>query len=113
MRRDERIADLKMARELAGRGHRPQRIEALLSANGYPEAAEFIDQPHIHHELRDIALRAGRREETESAIRESPLRKSIPELVAPLLGLDQVQSLFIVIVNIVKELRAIDHAVHT
>ena len=59
-----------MARQLAGNGNRVQIIEAVLVANGYPEAAEFIDQPHIHNELRDIALRAGRREETERLIRE-------------------------------------------
>jgi len=46
-------------------------IEAMLAANGYPEAADFIDQPHISNELRDIALRAGRREETKRSIRES------------------------------------------
>ncbi len=71
MRRDERIAEmLKIARELAGHGHRPQMIEAVLAANGYPEAAEYIDLPHIRQELRDIALRAGRRDETERPIRE-------------------------------------------
>ena len=70
MRRDERIqAMLTMARELAAKGHRIQMIEAMLAANGYPEAAEFIDQPHIRNELKDIALRGGRREETERAIR--------------------------------------------
>ena len=26
-----------------------------LGANGFPEAAEWIDQPHIHKELKDIA----------------------------------------------------------
>jgi hypothetical protein len=62
---------LKMARELASRGHRPQMIESVLAANGYPEAAEWIDMPHIRNELRDIALRAGRRDESERAIRES------------------------------------------
>jgi hypothetical protein len=30
-------------------GHRLQIIEAVLAANGYPEAAEFIDQPRIHN----------------------------------------------------------------
>ena len=30
-------------------------IEAMLAANGFPEAAEWIDQPHIHYELKDIA----------------------------------------------------------
>jgi hypothetical protein len=70
MRREARISEMmKMARELASHGHRPQMIEAILDANGFNEAAEFIDQPHILRELRDIANRA-RREETERAIRE-------------------------------------------
>ena len=56
--RDERVAAmLRMARELAAQGHRVQMIEAMLTANGHPEAAEFIDQPHIRNELRDIADR--------------------------------------------------------
>lgn len=59
MRRNERIASmLERARELAGRGHYPLMIEAVLSANGFPEAAEWIDQPHIFRELKDIADRA-------------------------------------------------------
>lgn len=71
VRRDERVTEmLKMARELAAHGHRVQMIEAMLAANGYPEAPEFIDQPHIRNELRDIALRAGRRDEAERSIRE-------------------------------------------
>ena len=61
---------MKMARELAGHGHRPQMIEAMLVANGFREAPEFIEQLHIRNELRDIALRAGRRDESERAIRE-------------------------------------------
>jgi hypothetical protein len=61
---------MKMARELASHGHRPQMIEAMLVANGFQEAQEFIHQPHIMRELRDIADRARRREETERAIRE-------------------------------------------
>jgi hypothetical protein len=56
---------LKMARELAGHGHRPQMIEAVLHANGFHEAVEFIEQPHIIRELGDIADRARRHEETE------------------------------------------------
>jgi hypothetical protein len=48
MRSDERIASmLDRARELAARGHYPMMIEAVLAANGFPEAAEWIDQPHI------------------------------------------------------------------
>jgi hypothetical protein len=42
---------LKMARDLARRGHRLQMIEALLEANGFHDAYAFIDQPHIHNEL--------------------------------------------------------------
>jgi succinyl-CoA synthetase beta subunit len=72
VRGNERIAEMmKMARELAGHGHRPQMIESVLVANGFREAPEFVDQPHIHRELRDIADRARRREETEPAIRET------------------------------------------
>jgi hypothetical protein len=75
VRRDERVAEmLKMARELAAHGHRMQMIEAVLAANGYPEAADFIDQPHIRNELRDIAL-TGRREEAERSIIERPSPK--------------------------------------
>jgi hypothetical protein len=33
-------------------------IEAVLAANGFPEAAEWIDRPHIHKELKSIADRA-------------------------------------------------------
>ena len=78
MHRDERIAEmLKMARQLAVHGHRPQMIEALLEANGYPEAAECIGQPNIWNELRDTASRARGRVETEPTIRESPLRESL------------------------------------
>ena len=48
MRKDERIASmLDRARELAARGHYPMMIEAVLAADGFPEAAEWIDQPHI------------------------------------------------------------------
>ena len=71
MGREDRIAEMmKMARELAGHGHRAQMIEAVLHANGFPEAADFIDQPHILRELRDIADRTRRREETKRSIRE-------------------------------------------
>jgi hypothetical protein len=59
MRRDERLASmLDRARELAARGHYPMMIEAVLKANGFAEADEWIDQPHIRRELRDIADRA-------------------------------------------------------
>ena len=63
MRTDnKRIAGmLERARELAARGHQPLMIEAVLAANGFPEAAEWIDQPHIHKELKSIADRARKR----------------------------------------------------
>jgi hypothetical protein len=46
---------LEWARELAARGHYLSMIETLLRANGFSEAAEWIDQPNIHNELKDIA----------------------------------------------------------
>jgi hypothetical protein len=49
---------LEQARELAARGHYPLMIEAVLAANGFPEAVEWIDQPHIHNELKNIADKA-------------------------------------------------------
>jgi hypothetical protein len=58
MRTDDkarRTSMLEQAQELAARGHQPLMIEAVLRANGFPEAAEWIDQPHIHKELKDIA----------------------------------------------------------
>jgi hypothetical protein len=59
MRRDERISlMLERARDLASRGHYPLMIEAVLGANGFPEAAEFIEQPHVRRELKEIADRA-------------------------------------------------------
>ena len=48
---------LERARELAARGHYPSMI-AMLRAHGFPEAGEWIDQPNIHNELKDIAERA-------------------------------------------------------
>jgi hypothetical protein len=33
-------------------------IESVLMANGFPEGAEWIDQPHIHNELKNIADKA-------------------------------------------------------
>jgi hypothetical protein len=72
MRKDERSeAMLKMARELARHGHRLPMIEALLKANGFNKASVFLNQPHIHNELIDIADRVRRGEqagkETESS----------------------------------------------
>jgi hypothetical protein len=58
MRRDKKIASmLDRARELAARGQNPIMIEAVLAANGFPEAAEWIGQPHIHNELKNIGGR--------------------------------------------------------
>jgi len=34
---------LERARELAARGHYPFMIETILSANAFPEAAEWIE----------------------------------------------------------------------
>jgi hypothetical protein len=56
-----------MARELAAHGHRVDMIEAVLAANGFHEATEFIDQPQIQDELRDIAERARRGEVFEQS----------------------------------------------
>jgi hypothetical protein len=53
-----RLAMLEQARELAACGHYPMMVEAVLRANGFPEAAEWIHQPHIYKELKDIAERA-------------------------------------------------------
>ena len=64
MRKDERSeAMLRMARELARHGHRLPMIEALLEANGFHEADVFLNQPHIHNELVDIADRVRRGEQ--------------------------------------------------
>jgi len=57
---------LRKARELAARGHRMQMIEAVLSATGYPESAEFMEQRHIHS-----SGPFERQGETKRAIRES------------------------------------------
>jgi hypothetical protein len=53
-----RASMLERARELAARGHYPLMIETMLRANGFYEAAEWIDQPNIYNELKDIAERA-------------------------------------------------------
>jgi hypothetical protein len=62
MRTDDkrRASMLERARELAARGHYPLMIETMLRANGFPEAAEWIDQPNIRNELKDIADKARR-----------------------------------------------------
>jgi hypothetical protein len=43
---------LDRARELAARGHYPIMIEAVLKANGFAEADEWIDPPHIRRAQR-------------------------------------------------------------
>jgi hypothetical protein len=64
MREDERFeAMVKMARELARHGHRLPMIEALLKANGFDKASVFLNQPHMHNELVDIADRVRRGEQ--------------------------------------------------
>ena len=57
MRTDDqrRALMLEQARELAARGHQAGMIEAVLKANGFPEATEWIYRPHVHKELKDIA----------------------------------------------------------
>ena len=45
---------------MAQRGHYVAMIEGVLAANGFPEAREWIDQPHIHRELKDLADNARR-----------------------------------------------------
>jgi hypothetical protein len=68
MRRDEKIASmLERARELARRGHYPAMIEAVLGANGFPEAAEWIEQSQIRRELKAIADQARRGQESTGA----------------------------------------------
>jgi hypothetical protein len=47
---------LEQARDLAARRHQPLMLEAVLRANGFPEAAERIDQPHIHKELKTLLI---------------------------------------------------------
>lgn len=67
MHRNERLDEMmKMARELAANGHRTQMIEAVLMANGFREAPEYIDQPHIRRELITLAEEARRGEAKES-----------------------------------------------
>jgi hypothetical protein len=52
---------MKMARELAGHGHRLQMIAALLQANGFHQAYGFLDHPHIDNELVGTADRCAAR----------------------------------------------------
>jgi hypothetical protein len=39
---------LRMVRELARHGHRLPMIEIMLKADGFHEASNFLNQPHIH-----------------------------------------------------------------
>ena len=48
------------ARELAARGYHPSKIEAVLRFQGFLEAAEWIGQPYMHKQLKNIAERARR-----------------------------------------------------
>src|SRR4051794_9913420 len=49
-------------------------IEAVLAANGFAEAAEWIHQPHVFGELKDLANRARKQavgpstEQTDSSL---------------------------------------------
>jgi hypothetical protein len=45
-------------------------IAAVLAANGFPETAEWIDQPHIHKELKSIAERG-----SKQSVRSERLKK--------------------------------------
>jgi hypothetical protein len=60
-RREKITLMLDQARELAARGHNPLMIETVLRANGFPEAAEWIEQSQIRQELKDIADGARKR----------------------------------------------------
>jgi hypothetical protein len=55
-------------------------IETMLRANGFPEAAEWMDQPHIHKELKTIADSARKQQSVGSARIKSkwqpPFRRS-------------------------------------
>ena len=42
----------------SAKGIVPQMIEAILAANGFPEAAEFIEQHHIKKGLVELADQA-------------------------------------------------------
>jgi hypothetical protein len=74
MRRDERSeAMLKMARELARNGHRLRMTEALLEANGFHEAYDFLNQPHVHNELVEVADRVRRGEQVADGTESSAI----------------------------------------
>jgi hypothetical protein len=74
MRRDERSeAMLKMARELARNGHRLPMTEALLEANGFHEAYVFLNQPHVHNELVEVADQVRRGEQVADGTESSAI----------------------------------------
>jgi hypothetical protein len=58
---------------LARHGHRLPMIEALLEANGFHEAEVFLNQPHIHNELVDIADRVRRGEQAANGTESSAI----------------------------------------
>jgi hypothetical protein len=60
---------LEVAYRLARRGHRPEMIEALLVANGFPELSDLMNQLNFRRELKAIADQARRsaREGQENA----------------------------------------------
>ena len=51
----------KLPLELEGLVPSSSNGEAVLKANGFPEAAECIDQPHVRKELKNIADHLGSR----------------------------------------------------
>ena len=57
-RQGEKNVDARAGAGVSRAGASPLMIETVLRANGFPEAAEWIDQPHIHKELKSIADRA-------------------------------------------------------
>ena len=75
---------LKMAQELARHGHGLPMIEALLKANGFHEADVFLNQPHIHKELVEVADRARRGCKPPKEPRAQPFPSIPPSVVTPI-----------------------------
>jgi hypothetical protein len=48
-------------------------IEALLEANGFHEASVFLNQPHIHNELLEVADRVRRGEQVANGTENSAI----------------------------------------
>jgi hypothetical protein len=46
---------LRHARQMAGEGHYPPAIQAVLVAEGFPEADEFIGENNFSRELKSRA----------------------------------------------------------